>query len=177
MSSLSPPRLSADSPFHSDLNWERDRNIRKGKIQFGRCYPGLSEAAITFMKNTLSNKAWWVHWPHLSQPGSILIIWDRQGTPKVVSLRGNWLVVLTLQQPEPTISEFFRCVSSGPDPQRLSASRSRGYGVSGPPPNTETPSCVSPPTSCRPSSRRERWNETRSAPSCKARSSNNYTSL
>ncbi|XP_064808890.1 obscurin-like [Oncorhynchus masou masou] len=50
--------LSADSPFHSDLNWERDRNIRKGKIQFGRCYPGLSEAAITFMKNTLSNKAW-----------------------------------------------------------------------------------------------------------------------
>ncbi|CAB1314269.1 unnamed protein product [Coregonus sp. 'balchen'] len=50
--------LSADSPFHSDLNWERDRNIRKGKIQFGRCYPGLSEAAINFMKNTLSNKAW-----------------------------------------------------------------------------------------------------------------------
>ncbi|XP_042178904.1 obscurin-like isoform X2 [Oncorhynchus tshawytscha] len=50
--------LSADSPFHSDLNWERDRNIRKGKIQFGRCYPGLSEAAITFMKNTLSNNAW-----------------------------------------------------------------------------------------------------------------------
>ncbi|XP_055795289.1 obscurin-like [Salvelinus fontinalis] len=50
--------LSADSPFHSDLNWERDRNIRKGKIQFGRCYPGLSETAITFMKNTLSNKAW-----------------------------------------------------------------------------------------------------------------------
>ncbi|XP_051524815.1 obscurin [Myxocyprinus asiaticus] len=50
--------LSADSPFHADLNWERDRNIKKGKIQFGRCYPGLSEGAINFMKNTLSNKAW-----------------------------------------------------------------------------------------------------------------------
>ncbi|KAJ7993536.1 hypothetical protein DPEC_G00273430 [Dallia pectoralis] len=50
--------LSADSPFHSDLTWEGDRNIRKGKIQFGRCYPGLSEGAINFMKNTLSNKAW-----------------------------------------------------------------------------------------------------------------------
>ncbi|XP_028977573.2 obscurin [Esox lucius] len=50
--------LSADSPFHSDLTWEMDRNIRKGKIQFGRCYPGLSEGAINFMKNTLSNKAW-----------------------------------------------------------------------------------------------------------------------
>uniref|UniRef100_A0A4W5LHA2 Obscurin, cytoskeletal calmodulin and titin-interacting RhoGEF a n=1 Tax=Hucho hucho TaxID=62062 RepID=A0A4W5LHA2_9TELE len=50
--------LSADSPFHSDLNWERDRNIRKGKIQFGRCYPGLSEGAINFIKNTLSIKVW-----------------------------------------------------------------------------------------------------------------------
>ncbi|XP_051964162.1 obscurin [Xyrauchen texanus] len=50
--------LSADSPFHADLNWERDRNIKKGKIQFSRCYPGLSEGAINFMKNTLSNKAW-----------------------------------------------------------------------------------------------------------------------
>ncbi|KAM6963087.1 obscurin [Aplochiton taeniatus] len=50
--------LSADSPFHSDLTWERDRNIKKGKIQFGRCYPGLSEGAINFMKSTLNNKAW-----------------------------------------------------------------------------------------------------------------------
>ncbi|XP_067270783.1 LOW QUALITY PROTEIN: obscurin [Pseudorasbora parva] len=50
--------LSADSPFHADLNWERDRNIKKGKIQFSRCYPGLSEGAINFMKNTLTNKAW-----------------------------------------------------------------------------------------------------------------------
>ncbi|XP_043103008.1 obscurin [Puntigrus tetrazona] len=50
--------LSADSPFHADINWERDRNIKKGKIQFNRCYPGLSEGAINFMKNTLSNKAW-----------------------------------------------------------------------------------------------------------------------
>ncbi|KAI4872326.1 hypothetical protein NFI96_027754 [Prochilodus magdalenae] len=50
--------LSADSPFHAELNWERDRNIRKGKIQFGRCYPGLSEGAISFLRNTLNNKAW-----------------------------------------------------------------------------------------------------------------------
>ncbi|XP_078141769.1 obscurin [Centroberyx gerrardi] len=50
--------LSADSPFHADLSWERDRNIRKGKIQFGRCYPGLSEGAINFMKSSLNNKAW-----------------------------------------------------------------------------------------------------------------------
>ncbi|KAF4110126.1 obscurin [Onychostoma macrolepis] len=50
--------LSADSPFHADINWERDRNIKKGKIQFNRCYPGLSEGAINFMKNTMSNKAW-----------------------------------------------------------------------------------------------------------------------
>ncbi|XP_073675951.1 obscurin [Garra rufa] len=50
--------LSADSPFNADINWERDRNIKKGKIQFNRCYPGLSEGAINFMKNTLSNKAW-----------------------------------------------------------------------------------------------------------------------
>ncbi|XP_016431454.1 obscurin-like [Sinocyclocheilus rhinocerous] len=50
--------LSADSPFHADITWERDRNIKKGKIQFNRCYPGLSEGAINFMKNTLSNKAW-----------------------------------------------------------------------------------------------------------------------
>ncbi|KTF74070.1 hypothetical protein cypCar_00016024 [Cyprinus carpio] len=50
--------LSADSPFHAEINWERDRNIKKGKIQFNRCYPGLSEGAINFMKNTLSNKAW-----------------------------------------------------------------------------------------------------------------------
>ncbi|XP_072537299.1 obscurin [Salminus brasiliensis] len=50
--------LSADSPFHAELNWERDRNIRKGKIQFGRCYPGLSEGAINFLKSTLNNKAW-----------------------------------------------------------------------------------------------------------------------
>lgn len=51
-------RLSADSPFQADLNFERDRNIKKGKIQFGRCYPGLSEGAVNFMKSTLNNKAW-----------------------------------------------------------------------------------------------------------------------
>ncbi|XP_062854790.1 obscurin [Trichomycterus rosablanca] len=50
--------LSADSPFHSDLSWERERNIRKGKVQFGRCYPGLTEGAVNFLRSTLNNKAW-----------------------------------------------------------------------------------------------------------------------
>ncbi|KAM4548970.1 obscurin isoform 2-T2 [Odontesthes bonariensis] len=50
--------LSADSPFQADLSWEQDRNIKKGKIQFGRCYPGLSEGALNFMKNSLNNKSW-----------------------------------------------------------------------------------------------------------------------
>uniref|UniRef100_A0A3Q3H349 Obscurin, cytoskeletal calmodulin and titin-interacting RhoGEF a n=1 Tax=Kryptolebias marmoratus TaxID=37003 RepID=A0A3Q3H349_KRYMA len=49
--------LSADSPFHSDLSWEQDKNIKKGKIQFGRCYPGLSEGALNFMKSSLNNKS------------------------------------------------------------------------------------------------------------------------
>nr|XP_057930388.1 obscurin isoform X3 [Doryrhamphus excisus] len=50
--------LSADSPFHAERGWEQDRNIRKGKIQFGRCYPGLSEGALTLMKSSLNNKSW-----------------------------------------------------------------------------------------------------------------------
>uniref|UniRef100_UPI0009B37A6A obscurin n=1 Tax=Monopterus albus TaxID=43700 RepID=UPI0009B37A6A len=50
--------LSADSPFHADHSWEQDRNIKKGKIQFGRCYPGLSEGALSFMKSSLNNKSW-----------------------------------------------------------------------------------------------------------------------
>lgn len=50
--------LSADSPFHAELGWEQDRNIKKGKIQFGRCYPGLSEGALNFMKSSLNNKSW-----------------------------------------------------------------------------------------------------------------------
>ncbi|XP_026201009.1 obscurin isoform X5 [Anabas testudineus] len=50
--------LSADSPFHAELSREQDRNIKKGKIQFGRCYPGLSEGALNFMKSTLNNKSW-----------------------------------------------------------------------------------------------------------------------
>uniref|UniRef100_A0A3B4Y1E3 Obscurin, cytoskeletal calmodulin and titin-interacting RhoGEF a n=1 Tax=Seriola lalandi dorsalis TaxID=1841481 RepID=A0A3B4Y1E3_SERLL len=49
--------LSADSPFHAELSWEQDRNIKKGKIQFGRCYPGLSEGALNFMKTSLNNKS------------------------------------------------------------------------------------------------------------------------
>ncbi|KAJ3599333.1 hypothetical protein NHX12_033296 [Muraenolepis orangiensis] len=43
---------------NKELSWERDRNIRKGKIQFSRCYPGLSEGAINFMKSSLNHKAW-----------------------------------------------------------------------------------------------------------------------
>ncbi|XP_037104683.1 obscurin isoform X1 [Syngnathus acus] len=50
--------LSADSPFHAELSWEQDKNIKKGKIQFGRCYPGLSEGALNLMKSSLNNKSW-----------------------------------------------------------------------------------------------------------------------
>ncbi|XP_061681208.1 obscurin [Syngnathoides biaculeatus] len=50
--------LSADSPFHAEVSWEQDRNIKKGKIQFGRCYPGLSEGALNLMKCSLNNKSW-----------------------------------------------------------------------------------------------------------------------
>ncbi|XP_029355302.1 obscurin isoform X2 [Echeneis naucrates] len=50
--------LSADSPFHAELGWEQDKNIKKGKIQFGRCYPGLSEGALNFMKSSLNHKSW-----------------------------------------------------------------------------------------------------------------------
>ncbi|XP_068447260.1 obscurin [Clinocottus analis] len=50
--------LSADSPFHAEHGWEQDRNIKKGKIQFGRCYPGLSEGALNFMKSSMNNKSW-----------------------------------------------------------------------------------------------------------------------
>lgn len=53
-----PARLSADSPFHAELDSEQDRNIKKGKIQFGRCYPGLSEGALNFMKSSMNNKSW-----------------------------------------------------------------------------------------------------------------------
>ncbi|XP_061594308.1 obscurin [Cololabis saira] len=50
--------LSADSPFQADHSWAEDKNIRKGKIQFGCCYPGLSEGALNFMKSSLNNKSW-----------------------------------------------------------------------------------------------------------------------
>ncbi|XP_032427406.1 obscurin isoform X11 [Xiphophorus hellerii] len=50
--------LSADSPFYAEHSWEQEKNIKKGKIQFGRCYPGLSEGALNFMKNSLNNKSW-----------------------------------------------------------------------------------------------------------------------
>ncbi|KAM7012432.1 obscurin [Tautogolabrus adspersus] len=50
--------LSADSPFDAEHSWDQDKNIKKGKIQFGRCYPGLSEGALNFMKSSLNNKSW-----------------------------------------------------------------------------------------------------------------------
>ncbi|KAJ8403239.1 hypothetical protein AAFF_G00354560 [Aldrovandia affinis] len=50
--------LSADNPFHSNLHWESERNIRNGKIQFWRCYPGLSDGSVNFIKRTLNNKPW-----------------------------------------------------------------------------------------------------------------------
>ncbi|CAJ1060641.1 LOW QUALITY PROTEIN: obscurin [Xyrichtys novacula] len=50
--------LSADSPFHAEHSWDQDKNIKKGKIQFGRCYPGLSEGALNFMKSSMNNKSW-----------------------------------------------------------------------------------------------------------------------
>ncbi|XP_024910048.1 obscurin-like [Cynoglossus semilaevis] len=50
--------LSADSPFHAENSLDQDKNIKKGKIQFGRCYPGLSEGALNFMKSSLNNKSW-----------------------------------------------------------------------------------------------------------------------
>ncbi|XP_044217711.1 obscurin [Thunnus albacares] len=50
--------LSADSPFQAEHSGEQDKNIKKGKIQFGHCYPGLSEGALNFMKSSLNNKSW-----------------------------------------------------------------------------------------------------------------------
>ncbi|XP_077573138.1 obscurin [Stigmatopora nigra] len=50
--------LSADSPFYAEQSWEQDKNIKKGNIQFGRCYPGLSEGALNLMKISLNNKSW-----------------------------------------------------------------------------------------------------------------------
>ncbi|MBN3290138.1 OBSCN protein, partial [Polypterus senegalus] len=50
--------LSADCPFASDIDCEKEKNIKKGKVKFGRCYPGLTEGAVTFLKNTLNHKPW-----------------------------------------------------------------------------------------------------------------------
>ncbi|KAJ8375513.1 hypothetical protein SKAU_G00060930 [Synaphobranchus kaupii] len=50
--------LSGDDPFQSEVHWETGRNIRKGKIQFSRCYPGLSEGSVSFIKRTLNHKPW-----------------------------------------------------------------------------------------------------------------------
>ncbi|KAI1901974.1 hypothetical protein AGOR_G00039950 [Albula goreensis] len=48
--------LSADEPFNADGNTERECSVRKGKLHFGRCYTGLSEGALSFMKRALNSK-------------------------------------------------------------------------------------------------------------------------
>ncbi|XP_036375445.1 obscurin-like [Megalops cyprinoides] len=48
--------LSANDPYRSDVHHERDRRVRKAKVHLGRCYSGLSEGALGFVKKTLSNK-------------------------------------------------------------------------------------------------------------------------
>ncbi|XP_058876960.1 obscurin-like [Acipenser ruthenus] len=50
--------LSGDWPFASDIHCEKEKNIKRGKIKFGRCYPGLSEGAVNFVKCSLNNKPW-----------------------------------------------------------------------------------------------------------------------
>ncbi|XP_064201584.1 obscurin-like [Anguilla rostrata] len=48
--------LSADEPFHTESHCEREHSMKKGKLQFGRCYSGLSEGALNFMKRALNTK-------------------------------------------------------------------------------------------------------------------------
>ncbi|GCC29259.1 hypothetical protein chiPu_0007697 [Chiloscyllium punctatum] len=45
--------LSADCPFRSDKDCDKEKNVRKGKVKLGRCYAGLSQGAVLFLKNTL----------------------------------------------------------------------------------------------------------------------------
>ncbi|MGH0174099.1 UNVERIFIED_CONTAM: hypothetical protein FKN15_071391 [Acipenser sinensis] len=51
-------RLSGDWPFASDVDCEKEKNIKRGKIKFGRCYSGVSEGAMNFVKCSLNNKPW-----------------------------------------------------------------------------------------------------------------------
>ncbi|XP_074523985.1 obscurin [Halichoeres trimaculatus] len=84
--------LSADSPFYAEHSRDQDKNIKKGKIQFGRCYPGLSEGALNFMKSSLNNKSWgrptaaeclqnpWLRahrTPHKSRPSKVCFSTDK----------------------------------------------------------------------------------------------------
>nr|XP_023671298.1 obscurin [Paramormyrops kingsleyae] len=48
--------LSADDPFHPPANMEATVTSRRGKVNFGKCYPSLSEGALSFLKRTLSSK-------------------------------------------------------------------------------------------------------------------------
>uniref|UniRef100_A0A4W3IEY5 non-specific serine/threonine protein kinase n=1 Tax=Callorhinchus milii TaxID=7868 RepID=A0A4W3IEY5_CALMI len=49
--------LSGDCPFTSDKESDKEKNIRKGKVKIGRCYTGLSQGAISFLKSTLCRNA------------------------------------------------------------------------------------------------------------------------
>ncbi|XP_048868536.1 obscurin-like isoform X15 [Brienomyrus brachyistius] len=53
--------LSADDPFHPPANMEGSNmaatvTSKRGKVNFGKCYPSLSEGALSFLKRTLSSK-------------------------------------------------------------------------------------------------------------------------
>ncbi|XP_043921822.1 uncharacterized protein LOC122797094 [Protopterus annectens] len=50
--------LSADYPFSRSTPYKTQKNIRKGKIKFRRCYGGLSEGAVNFIKSTLCANPW-----------------------------------------------------------------------------------------------------------------------
>ena len=138
-------RLSADSPFHAELGWEQDRNIKKGKIQFGRCYPGLSEGALNFMKSSLNNKSWWV-------PLSCCLNTQR-----------------IFFKPERVYSDLI----SGGGPLQPSVYRIPGCVPIEPHSKAATPKCVSQQTSSKITSNKRRRNETRSAPRLRVLSSCN----
>nr|XP_014350253.1 PREDICTED: obscurin-like [Latimeria chalumnae] len=50
--------LSAEYPFGSDMPCDMEKDIKKGRIRFGRCYAGLSGGAISFLKSSLCPNPW-----------------------------------------------------------------------------------------------------------------------
>lgn len=145
-------RLSADSPFHAEHSWEQDKNIKKGKIQFGRCYPGLSEGALTFMKSSLNNKSWWVTLFKMSTQ-TFACLFQKNCEHKCV----------------------YSDMNIGGDPLQPSVSRTPGCAPIEPRTKGGTPKCVSPQTSSKITSSRRRRNETRSAPNFRVPSSSKAT--